>query len=61
MKYTRLKKNGSKTKVAIFVRPSSISYNETLNLINLLRRNKNFDLKLNYKPRDVSNKSLKLK
>ena len=51
--YKIKKKNGSKTKVAIFVRPSSISYNETLNLINLLRRNKNFDLKLNYKPRDV--------
>ena len=35
------------------MRPSSISYDEMLNLITTLRKNKNYEVKLNYKPRDV--------
>ena len=51
--YQIRKKNNSKVKIAIFVRPSSISYDEMLNLITTLRKNKNYEVKLNYKPRDV--------
>ena len=45
--------NKKKIKVAFFVRPTSISYSETLNLLKDLYKIENIEVKLNYKPRDV--------
>ena len=50
------KKNNFKNKqikVALFVRPTSISYSLTLQLLADLKKIKNLEIKLNYKPRDV--------
>ena len=46
-------KRNKKIKVALFVRPTSISYPLTLKLLENLKRIKNIEVKLNYKPRDV--------
>ena len=45
--------NRKKIKIAFFVRPTSISYSETLNLLKNLDKIENIEVKLNYKPRDV--------
>ena len=51
-KTTSNKKN-KKVKVALFVRPTSISYPVTLKLLKNLKKDENIEIKLNYKPRDV--------
>ena len=45
--------NSKKIKIAFFVRPTSISYSETLSLLRDLYKIDNIEIKLNYKPRDV--------
>ena len=46
-------KRSKKVKVALFVRPTSISYSLTLKLLENLKKIENLEVKLNYKPRDV--------
>jgi len=50
---TNNNKRNKKVKVALFVRPTSISYPLTLKLLENLKKIKNIEVKLNYKPRDV--------
>ena len=47
------KKNSEKLKIAFFVRPTSISYAEVLDLLKKLKKLEKFEIKINYKPRDI--------
>mgnify|MGYP001177614578 CR=1 FL=1 len=47
------KKVDNKIKVAFFVRPTSVSYTDTLQILKNLSKINNLEVRLNYKPRDV--------
>ena len=52
-KFNDKKKNDNKIKIAFFVRPTSASYTDTLQILKKLNKINNLDVRLNYKPRDV--------
>lgn len=52
-KFNDKKKNDNKIKIAFFVRPTSVSYTDTLQILKKLNKINNLDVRLNYKPRDV--------
>ncbi len=52
-KFNNKKRNDNKIKVAFFVRPTSVSYTDSLQIQKKLNKINNLDVRLNYKPRDV--------
>jgi len=52
-KIYRKKKSTNKIKIAFFVRPTSISYSEILKILGKLGKLEKFEIKINYKPRDI--------